>query len=173
MLTIGVPGWQAQGIGSDFQLAVEFPAAEGVDGILQLALFFEQGIHFLITHGFGKAVADLIEAVQQGLDLTQPVFNISAHVLVLIQLRFLWQVADMDTGLRAGFTFNVLVHAGHDAQQGGFSGTVQTEHADLGAGEERQGNIVKNSAFGWDNLAHLVHGIYVLRHYIAYPGVCS
>ena len=45
---IRIPGWQAQCIGGHFELAVDLPAAGRVDGILQLALFFEQRVHFIV-----------------------------------------------------------------------------------------------------------------------------
>jgi hypothetical protein len=79
-------------------------------------------------------------------------------------LRLLGQEADFDARLWAGFAENVGINAGHDAQQGGFAGAVQTEHADFGAGEERQGNVLEDFPLGRHDLAHAVHGVDVLGH---------
>ena len=112
---IGVPGGQAQGVGSNFQFAVQFPAAHGIDGILQFALFIQQGGHFIVFHGFGELFADCVEPVKQGFCLTQAFFNIAAYILAGVQLRFLGKEANLDAGLWPCFSLIFLVFACHDA----------------------------------------------------------
>jgi hypothetical protein len=67
-------------------------------------------------------------------------------------------------GLRPGFAKNIGINPGHDAQQGGFAGAVQAEYANLGAGEERQGNVFEDFPLGRYHFAHAVHGVDVLGH---------
>ena len=55
----GVPGRQAQRVGGDFQLALEFPAADGVDRILKFRLLLEQLVH-LVRSSSGSANLSLI-----------------------------------------------------------------------------------------------------------------
>ena len=70
----------------------------------------------------------------------------------------------MDAGQRPGLAVDVGVHARHDAQQGGFAGAVQTQHADLGAGEERQGDVAQDLALRGHDFGDPVHGVDVLGH---------
>ncbi len=133
---VGIPGWQAQGVGGDLELALQIPAFCGVDGILQFALLFQQRVHLVVAHRFGEAVADGVEFLDQLQDRAHGLLDIAAHILRRVEGRFLGQVADVDAGLGAGLAMMVLVDARHDAQQRGLAGAVQAEHADLGAGEE-------------------------------------
>jgi hypothetical protein len=55
------------------------------------------------------------------------------------------------------FAVVFLVHAGHDAQHGRFAGAVEAEQADLGAGEEGQGDVLDDLPLGRDDLAHAEH----------------
>ena len=47
---------------------------------------------------------------------------------------------------------------------GRFARTIQAQHADLGTGEETEGDILDDLTLGWDDLAHAEHGHYVLSH---------
>ena len=58
----------------------------------------------------------------------------------------------------------VLVDAGHDAQQRRLAGAVEAEHADLGAREEGQRDVLEDLALGRNDLAHAVHRVDVLSH---------
>ena len=160
----GVPGRQAQRVRGDLELALEFPAADRVDGVLQLRLLFEQLVHLVVVHGFGELVGDLVEARDLREGAAEAFHHDAAHVLVRIELRFLRQVADLDAGLRARFAFEVGVYAAHDLEQRRFAGAVQAEHADLGAGEKRKTDVAQDDALGWHNLANPVHRVDVLGH---------
>jgi len=67
-------------------------------------------------------------------------------------LRLLRQEPDLDAGHRHGFAFDLLVQARHDAQQGRLARSVQSQHADLGAREERQEMFLRISRFGGTTL---------------------
>jgi hypothetical protein len=76
----------------------------------------------------------------------------------------LGQVTNFETGHGNGFAFDLFVDAGHDFQQSGFAGTVQTEHTNFGAREEAERNVFKDLTLGRHDLADAVHGKNVLGH---------
>jgi hypothetical protein len=70
--------------------------------------------------------------------------------------------------------FDLGVDARHDAQQGRFTGAVQAQHADLGAREEGQGDVLEDFTLGRHDLADPVHRVDVLSHdeqYAALPSL--
>ena len=127
----GVPRRQAQGIGGDFQLALQVVTVGRLQDGLQLGLLGSQGIEIGVRLGVGGV--HLIQARLGVLDLADGFFHHIANGLARVELRLLWQVADIDPRHGAGFAVELGVDAGHDAQQGGLTGAVQAEHADLGA----------------------------------------
>ncbi len=161
---VRIPGRQAQRVRRDLEFAVQFPAASGVDRVLQFALFLEQRIHLLVIHRFRESHADVVEAVQQCLDVGDAFLDVAPNVFACIQFRFLRQVTDVNARLRPGFTVELLVDARHDAQQGRLAGAVQAQHADLGAGEEAQGDVFDDQSLRRHHLGDAIHRIYVLRH---------
>ena len=62
-------------------------------------------------------------------------------------------------GIGAASPSIFLVDARHDAQQRGLARAVQAEQADLGAREEREGDVLDDLALGRDDLAHADHRI--------------
>src|SRR5206468_10022706 len=92
-----------------------------------------------------------------------------AHGDLRIEPRLLRQKADAHVGHRHRLAFVVLVLPRHDAEQARFARTVQAEHADLGAGKERQGDVLENVALGRNYLTHAVHRVNVLRHFVCAP----
>ena len=138
----------------------------GVQNVFQLRLFFGQFVKICI--GFGVGGIDFVETRLGIGNLAEAFFDISPDILGGIELGFLWQETDLDAGLRSRLAFELRIESGHDSQQRGFSGAVQTENADLGAGEKAQGNITQDEALGWHDLGHLVHGVNKLCHYIFY-----
>ena len=113
----------------------------------------------------GELLADLVEALDQREHLAEAFLRDLPHGLAGGQLRLLGQVADADAGLRPGLAFELLVDARHDAEEGGLAGAIEAEHADLGAGEEAQGDVLEDEALRRDDLAHPVHRENVLRHW--------
>lgn len=81
-----------------------------------------------------------------------PSSTVSRTVLAGIKSGFLRQVADVDAGHRDGFALDVLVDARHDLEERGLAGAVEAEDADLGAREEREGNVLKNLTLRRDDL---------------------
>ncbi len=166
---IRLPGRQAQGVGGNIQSAVEIMAVRRLQVGLQVGLFGSQFLEIGVRIGVGGV--DLVQPGLRGLDRFDGLFDIAAHVLGRIELRFLRQKADFDSSLRAGLAENLGIEAGHDAQQGGFARAVQAEDANLGPGEEGQGNVLENFPLGRHDFAHAVHGVDVLGHANGSSGV--
>ena len=160
-----IPWRQAQRIGSYFELTFQFPAAFRVDGVLQLRLLFEQLVHFIgIEIRIGELVADRVEAIDQRLHVADAFNDIAAHVLARVEWRFLRQQADLGARLRSRFAVVLFVHSRHDPQQRGFARSVETQHADLGAGKERQGDVAQDDPLRRHHLGHAIHGVDELGH---------
>ena len=85
-----------------------------------------------------------------------------AHVLddglVVVERRLLLQDAHGVAGGKPGIAVGNLFDAGHDLEQGRLAHAVGAHDADLGAGIEAQGHIVKDHlvAMGLASLIHLV-----------------
>ena len=147
-------------------MQVQVAAIGSRDNRFQAFLLLGQRVEVRVRFGIGG-----VHRFQQRLcvkGFAQAGFHFLAHGFFRIQLRFLRQVADVQARHRACFALDVGVDACHDFQQGGFAGAVQAQHADLGAREEGQRNVLQNLTFRWDDFAHAVHGIDVIGH-----GMCS
>ena len=151
----------AQGVHRLIELGVNIPGIGGVDLGLQLAHFIHEGIEVgvRVRHLFG----DLVEAGE----LAENVGGAQAHVLDdglrLIKDGLLHKDADRVAGGQTSLAVGRLIESGHDLQDRGLTGTVGADHADLGAREERHGDIVEDDLVT-DGLASLDHLINKLRH---------
>ena len=164
------PRWQAQRIGGDFELHLDVLAIGGADDGFKLGLLGGERIEIGIGLGIGGI--DLIEPRLGLQHAANTLFHRLAHCLRRVHLWLLRQITDVKVGHGNRFALDLFIETGHDLENGRFTGTVQPQHADLGAGEKRQGNIFENLAFGRNNLAHAVHGVYVLCHWNAI-GCCG
>ncbi|MNS28836.1 hypothetical protein D3C72_608240 [compost metagenome] len=162
MFDLGIPGRQAQRIGGDFQLALQVVAVAGLQDGFELGLFGGQLVEVGIRIGVGRV--DLVQACLGVLDHADRFLDHFTHGLGRIQLWFLRQVADVQLRHRTGFALELGVDASHDFQQRGLTRTVEAEHADLGAGEERQRNVFQDFPLRRNNFAQPMHGEYVLSH---------
>ena len=159
---LGIPGRQTQGIGRALQLVFHIVAVVGLDDGFQLALLLGQLVEVGIRLGIGGV--DRIQTGQGAFELAHRLFDGFTNGLLRLQFGLLGQVTNLDPRLRTGFPFDLGIDACHDAQQGGFTGTIQTQHADLGAREEGEGDVFQDMSFGRNNLAHPVHGVNKLSH---------
>ncbi len=159
---ICIPGRQAQGVGGHFQLVVQVVGIPGGDDVFQLALTLGQRIEIRVRLGVGGV--NLVQLSQGVHRLAHAVFHIAAYVFFRVQLRLLGQVAHGDTRHGPRLTVIVLVHPGHDPQQGGFTGAVQAQNTDFRAREEGQGDVFQDLFLGRHHLANPIHAIDVLRH---------
>ena len=156
-----VPRGQAQRIGSDLELMLHVAAAGGED---RFVLGLVGGELIEVGVGLGVGGVDLLQLFPGFEDLAQPFLHRLPNRLLRVELRFLRQETDAHIGHRDRLALDVLVLTRHDLEQAGLAGAVQPQHADLGAGEKRQRNILEDDALGGHHLAHPVHGVDVLRH---------
>lgn len=120
---------------------------------MQLGLFNDQVVHFLVAHRFGKTGGDFFESFQQVASFAEAVHDVFDHVFGGVQFRFLFKIADPDTIGRPGFAVKFPVDAGHDFQQGGFAGAVNAQHADFGTGQKGKRDAFKQFSASRKNLA--------------------
>jgi hypothetical protein len=137
-------------------------AVGGLQQVFQLGLLGGKRIEIGVRLGVGGV--DFFQPLLGILDMLQSRFDVAAHVLAFVELGFLGEVADVNACLRARLAVDLGVEPGHDAQQCGFSRSVESQHTNLGAGEERQGDVAQDFTLGRHHLADLIHGVDVLGH---------
>ncbi len=69
------------------------------------------------------------------------------------------QVPDGVPGRQRRLALNVVVEARHDLQQRRLARAVRAEHADLGAVEKRETDVLENDGVGRIDLAEPLHGV--------------
>ena len=152
---------QLQGVHGLAELGIDIPAIGGVNLVLELAHLGHEGVH--VTVRVAHLLADLIEAI----DLGDHIAKCHAHVLdnglVVVERRLLLQDAHGIAGGKSSVAVGDLLDAGHNLEQGRLAHAVGAHDADLGAGIEAQGHVVKDHlvAMGLTSLIHLVDE---LRH---------
>ena len=147
------PGGHAQGVHGDLDRAVQIPAVGGLDGVLHPRLLLEQLLHLVAVHRLAEAGIDLVEARQQPAHLAHAFLDVAAHVLGGVEPRLLGQIADLDAVGGPRLAEEVLVDAGHDAQERALARPVAAEHADLGAGIEGQPDALQDLPLGRNDLS--------------------
>ena len=155
LVTSASPGGQRNASSACFDLRVEIPQAAGVDLVLQLG--------HLVGGFVGVVGGDLVVAIDHGLLLSDALHGIAEHVLGLVELRLLRQVADLDAVGRPRLAEEIVGGAGHDLQQRRFAGAVEADDADLGARIERQVDVLQHLLAARIGLGQLVHVIDELR----------
>ena len=152
----------AQRVHRDLDRALQFPAVGRVDPLLQFALLLYQRVHLLGRQVLREARAHLVEAFQQPGRLRHALHDIAHHVAAGVEFRLLRQVADARAvgGPRLAVEFGL--DAGHDAHERRFAGAVRPEHADLGAGQEGEADIVEHLPPARIGLGEPVHHIDIL-----------
>ena len=154
---VGVAGRQAQRVHRLVELGVEVPGVGGVDPLLQA--------RELVGGLVGVVGGQLVEAVEQGAQLGDAVLDVAAHVLALVELRLLLEQADGRAGRELRLAAVLGVAPGHDPQQRRLAGAVEAEHADLGARQEAQRDVLEHLLVGRVRPGQPVHREDVLaRH---------
>ncbi|GIX34514.1 MAG: hypothetical protein KatS3mg126_0293 [Lysobacteraceae bacterium] len=161
VLDARIPRRQAQGVGGHLELLLQGVGIARGEDRLEALLLLGKGVEVRALLGVGGV--DLLEALLRLQDLADAFLDRLAHRVLGVELGLLLEVADLDPGLRAGLADEVLVDPGHDPQHGRLAGTVEAEQADLGAGEERQRDVLDDLPLGGNDLAHPVHGVDVLH----------
>ena len=143
------------------QAGVDVPCLVRVEEGLEVTHLGQQGVEVRVR--LGHLVADLLEAGHLRLDLGHCLLDVLEHGLVLGQRGFLQQNADGGTLGQHGLAVVGLLDACHQLEQGGLAGAVGADDADLGAGIEGQGDVVKDHLVA-HRLADVVHGVDELSH---------
>ena len=157
-----LPRRQAQRVGGDLQLVLDVVAGGGQHRFVFRLL---RGQLVEIGVGLGVGGIDFVQFLPRLQHLAQALLDRLAHGLVRVELRLLRQIADRHIGHGNGLALDVLVQPGHDLEHGGLARAVQAEHADLGAGEKAERDVLEDLALGRNDLAHAVHGEDVLSHF--------
>ena len=154
---VRVAGRAAQRVHRGVEHRVEVPGVGGVDLLLQP--------RELVRRLLGVVGRQLVEAVEQRAHLGDAVLDVAAHVLGLVERRLLLEQPDGGAGRELGVAAELGVLAGHDPQQRRLARAVEAEHADLGAGQERQRDVLEHLLVGRVDARQAVHGEDVLgRH---------
>ena len=132
----GVVGRAAQRVHRPLELGVDVPAAQVVDFLRQFALALDQRVHLVVVHRLEELHRDVVVLLQGVHHILHPFLDDFQDRLVRVHLRLLLQVADAVARRPDHFAAEGRLHAGDDLQEGGFSGTVQADDADLGPVEE-------------------------------------
>ncbi|CAJ7141519.1 Uncharacterised protein [Burkholderia pseudomallei] len=162
VLDLRVPRGQAQRVGGHFELLLGAAAVARGEDRLVLRLLGRERVEVGIRLRVRRV--DLFELLVRLEQVAEALLDGFAHRLARIELRLLRQVADVQVRHRRGFAFDVLVDARHDLDQRRLARAVQTEHADLRTGEERQRDVLQDLALGRHDLADPVHRENVLGH---------
>ena len=152
----------AQRVERDLDGAVHLPAIGGVDALLQLRLLGEEGVHLLLAHLLGELHRDLVEAREVRLHLGEGLHHVLAHRQLGVEMRLLAQIADARALRRPGLAAELLVLPRHDPHQRGLAGAVRAQHADLGIGQEGEGDAFEHLSPARVGLGEVLHHIDVL-----------
>jgi hypothetical protein len=131
-----------------------------LDLLEQVALLGHQRIEVGVW--LAHRVRHVVEADQPTAQFGDGVFDVLADGLGLIERGFLLQHPDAGAWGEFGVAVGSRLESGHDLEDGRLAGPVRADDADLGAGKERQRDVIEDDLVA-ESLAHLAHGVDVLR----------
>ncbi len=158
---VGVRRGAVQGVHRLLELGVEIPRAEVVDLLLEDAHLGHERIEVRLR--IGHQLGDLVVPVEQRLGLGHAVLDVAQDVLGLVELRLLGEDADRVARAEHRVAVRRLVQAGHDLDQARLARAVGPDDADLGAGQEGQGDVVEDDLLA-EGLASLAQCVDELSH---------
>ena len=143
-----------------FERGVQFPAVLVVDQFGQLALPFDQLRHLVVVHRLHELRIDLFVLFQQRDHVGAPFLDHFADGFRVVQLRFLFEVADRVARREDHFALEILVQPGDDLHQRRFPGAVQPDDSDFSPVEKRQVDAVQHFFLVRESLADSDHREY-------------
>ena len=156
----------AQRIHRAVEALVDVPRIGGIKFVLQLCLTCKELVEICIR--LGKSHVDLVELAEHIHDGLHTLLHTLANGFCGVELRVLLQVTDRVSRRENNLALVVLVDTCNDLHQGGFTGTVQTYYADLGAVEETEVDVIQNTFLVLlDGFAHANHredNLFVVCH---------
>ena len=129
----------------------------------------EDLVHLLGRHLLAELRVQRVESIQQRLDFGNALFDVAEHCLRRIETRLLRQEPDGDTVGGKRLADELLVFARHDLQERALPGPVEAEHADLGAGQKREPDVLEDDRVGRMNLPEPFHRVDVLHRGLVGP----
>ena len=161
---LGVGRRQPERIHGELETRIQIPGVRRVDLVLDPRLLVEHFLHLVRRQILAELRVDLVVSRQQRLGLGHAFLDVAEDILVGIEPRLLVEHADRDAGGRKRLAEKLLVLAGHDLENGALPRAVQTEHADLGAGEKREPDVFEDPGVGRMHLPETLHGVDELGH---------
>ncbi len=155
---VGVARRQPEGVHRHVHLVVDLPRPSRVDLVLHPRLPVQQLLHGVVVHGLGELRRNGFELVQQPAHRGEPVLDVPAHIATGIQHRLLGQVANPDARQRTRVSQIVVVHPGHDPEQGRLARAIGADDPDLGTGVERQVDALEDFPGGRNDLPEVAQG---------------
>ena len=143
------------------EAAVEVPRVGVVEVGLQVAHLGEQLV--VVGVRVGQLLGDRVVAVELALDLVDGLFDVLENGLALAQRRLLLEHADGRAGVEQGVAVVGVVEPRHDLEQRGLARAVGSDDTDLGAVEEREGDVVEDDLVTV-GLAHVAQREDVVSH---------
>ena len=153
----GVPGRAAQRLHRHLDAGVEVPAAAVVEDLLELGLAGEDGGLRPGVVGLAHLHEGAVVLLEQGAHRRGGLRDAGLDGLAGAEVGLLGQVAEGVAGNAGDLAVILGVHPGDDAQQRRLARPVQTEHADLGAVVEGEGDILEDG-LALVGLGHARHG---------------
>ncbi len=159
---VGILRRAAQRIHGDFDFALDVPGADRFDLFLQIALLFDELVHFIIVGHFAEFHGDFVETIEQALFFHQRVHDVFHHVLGGVELGFLRQVADTYAVGGPGLAYEVLFDTRHDLEQGRFTRAVRAKYADFYPRQKGKVNALKDFLAAGKGLGQVLHYVNIL-----------
>ena len=99
--------------------------------VLDHSLSFNEILHLLIAHRFGKLLIDFIELLQQINRFLDSLLNNFLYCPVWVEFRFLLQVIDRKARGDDGLSINLGVNTCQNSQQGAFARAIESDYPDF------------------------------------------
>ena len=148
---VGIAGRAAERVHRHLDLRFEVPEVLAVDLVLELGALLRRLVG-VVHHQF-------VVAVEDRLLLGDALHDVAEHVLRRVELRLLRQVADGGAIGEPGVAAELLVDAGHDAEQRRLARAVRAEDADLGVRVEGEVDVLEDLLAPGIGLGQALHVI--------------
>ena len=150
-----VTGGASKRIHRHLELALKIPCVDMVDPFLELRLLFEEFVEIRVR--LAQCGVDGFIVFQKRYCFGGSLLHDLHDGLGRIEFRLLGQIVERDSFLGGYLTQIIFVHAGDDAQQRAFAGTVQSENSDLCSVIERQVDVFEHLLVRLVDLADADH----------------
>ncbi len=161
---VGVGRRQPEGVHRQLDARVQIPPAGRFDSVLDPALLLEDLVHLLGREVLAEPRVDLVVALEQRLDVRDPLLDVAEHVLRRIEPRLLVQHADRNAAGGPRLAQERLVLARHDAEQRTLARPVEAEHANLRAVVEGEPDVLQHDVVRGVDLPQTFHGVDEFGH---------